>query len=100
MKLAAVGMLILLAGCASAPPASIPGTPVPSAVPASPVAEAGAFFYEALRPGPAALLVRQPATRAEAYAEATAVVVAEVTAVTAGCSAISSTPSSSSSRSG
>jgi hypothetical protein len=79
MRLALV-LILLLAGCASPeaqPPLSTRETPVP-------VSTAGTSFYQALRPGPAALLTRQPETLAEAYAEATAVVVAEVTAVNPG----------------
>ncbi|BBH71319.1 hypothetical protein ACTI_80040 [Actinoplanes sp. OR16] len=56
---------------------------VSSATPA-PVSTAGEAFYRALRPGPAAMLTRQPKSLAAAFAESTAVVVAEVTAVTEG----------------
>jgi hypothetical protein len=75
-----VMLLFVSAGCATAQPAA----PLPAPTHPAPVSTTGADFYQALRPGPAALLTRQPKTLAAAFDEATAVVEAEVTAVNPG----------------
>ncbi|SDS14766.1 hypothetical protein [Actinoplanes derwentensis] len=76
---------VLLSACTSekatvAPPVAA----VPSSAPSFAGPLIGARFFEPIRPGPAMDLKRQPATLKEAYAEATAVIEADVTGVRVG----------------
>ncbi len=70
---------VLVSACAAEKPAVETAAVAQTAGPL-----VGMRFFEQIRPGPAMLLKRQPATLAEAYAESTAVVEADVTGVRAG----------------